>query len=132
MAGFIRPARPACYLGQKLEGALATPVIRNMQGRIRRDDAHQGHIGQIQPLCYHLGADEHLGIPPGKGGKDVIMRRLSPGGIQIHAQGLNPWKCIQQLLLHLLRANAEVFDIGLPALGAKPEQRGRFAAIVAF
>ena len=45
-----------------MQGALGRTEIRQIQGQIRVQDAHQGHIGEIQPLCDHLRADQDVDL----------------------------------------------------------------------
>ena len=52
------PGSPG-YLSQQLEGALGSPEIGQMEGRIGRGDANQGDQGQIKPLGDHLRANQH-------------------------------------------------------------------------
>ncbi len=59
---------PACRLGQKLKSPLPAPEIRGLQGEVCRQNPNQRHIGKIMALHDHLGADEDIRLPMGKGG----------------------------------------------------------------
>ena len=54
-----RPARPP---GSAAERCARGAEVGQVQRRVGRDDAHQRHQRQVQPLGDHLRADQHVGL----------------------------------------------------------------------
>ena len=87
----------------------------HIQGHIRRQHAYQRHIGKVQSLGHHLGAQEngylpHLEIP-----EELLMSLAD--GVRIHAENLRPGEQSAQLLLRPLGTDADVLH-GAAAGGA--------------
>ena len=67
LARLLSAPGPARRLGQELERPLAGTVIRRIERHIRRQDAHQRHIGEIMSLHDHLGPHQDVRLFIGKG-----------------------------------------------------------------
>ena len=116
------PAGPAGNLGQQLKGPFRTPKVRKAQRGIRRHHPHQCHIGKVVSLGDHLGPDQYLGLSAPKGGEDLLVGVPMGYRVSVHAGCFGSGEPLLYLLLHLLRADAEVFDEGLAAVGADLRQ----------
>ena len=127
----VRPAGTARHLGDQLEGALHAAVVRQVQRQVRRNDAHQRHVGKIQALGDHLGAHQHIGFAAAKAPEDAGMGVLFPGGVHVHAKYPGVGKQPPDLLLDLLGACAEVLDVTTAALGALLRGGQGLATVVA-
>ena len=96
------PARPAHHLGQQAEGPLGGPVVVHVEAQVRRQDPHQGHVLEIQPLGHHLGTQENgdlLCLEPME--QDLVVTGDS---VRVHAEDLRLREELVELLLHLLGA----------------------------
>jgi hypothetical protein len=60
LSGFSPTPRPAGNLAQELKSALTTSKIRKIKASIGVDYPGQGHLRQVQPFGYHLGANKHV------------------------------------------------------------------------
>ncbi len=52
----LSPAGPARHLRQQLERPLGRSEVRDVQAGVGVGDHHQGDVGEIVPLGYHLSA----------------------------------------------------------------------------
>ena len=118
-------------LGEELKGPFSAPIVGEAEGGVCRDDPHQRHVGEVVALGDHLGADEDLGLPAPEGGEDLLIGVPAGDRVRVHADGPGAGEPLLDLLLHLLRAHAEVLDEGLAAAGADGGQGLPRAAVVA-
>ena len=51
------------HLGEQREGTLARAKIVLEEQRVGKQDADQRHVGQVKPLCHHLGAKQDVILP---------------------------------------------------------------------
>ncbi len=77
---------PASYLTQELKSALATSEIRKIKAGIGTDYPSQGHLRQIQPFGYHLGANKHIRLMVPKVLQQLLMSIFSGNHIPIPAK----------------------------------------------
>jgi len=70
---FYGAARPACYVGDKLEGPFVCPEIGQVQACIGAYDTDEGDIREVQALCEYLGAGEDIDTPQVEVLKDSII-----------------------------------------------------------
>ena len=77
---------PARSLHQQLHRPFPAPEIRLIQGKIRRDYAHQCHIRKIMSFHDHLCSDQDVRLMRGKRRKDRVIASLCTGRIQIHPE----------------------------------------------
>ena len=101
-----------------MEGPLAAAKVGEAQRGIGGHHAHQRHIGEIVALGDHLSPDQDLGLPPSEGGEDLLIGVPMGHRVRVHAHRPRAREPFLYLLLHLLRAHAEVLDEGLAAVGA--------------
>ena len=100
-------AVPPCAsrrLRDEHEAAFCRTEIRQVEARVRTDDADRLHARQIMPLCHHLRAEQDIEVAPPKLRQDLRMCELSPRRIAIHAHNPCCGKNLPQLLLELFRA----------------------------
>lgn len=121
-----RSPRPgaARHLRQKLEGALSRAGIRDMETQVRVQHAHQRHVGKVQTLGNHLGAQENvylMGAELVQNGSDGVF---APGHVRIHARDARRRKGAPQDFLHLLGTVPLEHDIGGPALRTGAGRQG--------
>ena len=79
-------AGPADHLSQQREGVLIAAVIVEIQHTVGVEHAHQSHVGEIEPLCDHLGTDEDIILAVCEGAQLLLVRRARHSGIGIHTQ----------------------------------------------
>ena len=128
----IRAACPAGHLRQELECTLPTPVIGDIKHSVRCDHANKRYVWNVEPLCDHLRADEHLRFTARKAAKQRFMRIFCARGIKVHPHGGNAWKLRCKLLFHLLRSYAKPFKVRFSAFRANLWDARSTPAIMAF
>ena len=59
----IAATRAAGHLGHQLEGTLGGAKVRQVQRRVGVDHPHERHVGEIESLGDHLGAQQNVHPP---------------------------------------------------------------------
>ena len=127
--GVFGPAAPAHHLRDEAEHGLIRPEALGEQERVDAEDAHQGHILEIQPLGHHLGAHHDVVLAAGEPGQQLFVGVLGGGGVLVHPQDACLREELCQLLLSLLGAEAAVLQCSA-AGGAFLRGRVQLAAAV--
>ena len=102
------PARAACHLAKHLEGALARAEVGRVQAHVRQHHPDQGHAGEVQPLGYHLCADEDGRFA---GPEALQQRHVLPGashGVAVPPEDGRTGKEALNLVHDRLGADSEV------------------------
>ena len=128
--GSCAPSGTAHHLGQHIEGRLRRPVAVGVETQIRIQNANQCHIGQIQALCHHLGADEDGDFFIFKAVQELFMGVHGTDRVRVHADDLRIRELEFQGLLDLLGANAQGLQWAA-AVGAPLDHPLGMAAVVA-
>ena len=124
-----RPARPDC-LGDQLVRSFRGPLIGQVQGHVRRDDADERHGWDVDPLRDEAGPDQHVDPAVGEGVEDASRSAAALHHVPIQAGNPEPGKPVAHLALEALRAAAEVADPRRAATrAARSERRGATAVV---
>ena len=73
----------------QVERALGGAVIGKVQLRIGVDDAHEGHIVEVEPLRDHLRAEQHGHRRGGELLEEALVIALVRGRVGVHADDGN-------------------------------------------
>src|SRR5687768_5457590 len=92
----ITTARTTGHLRQKLERALTRAEIRNMQTKIRVENAHQRDVGKMQSLGDHLRANEDIDLVRLEGVQRVPQRVIATHCIRIDPRELRGGQYLRQ------------------------------------
>jgi len=111
----VAAAGPTHGLHQQLVRPLGRPFVRQVEGDVGRDHAHQGHLGDVQALRDETRAHENVKSALGEGVEDTFDRALVLGDIAIEAADTKPRECGFDLFLDALRAAAQVPNPGRTA-----------------
>ena len=110
-ARIVPPTRSARHLQQGLTGSFRRSKILQMQQSIRRHNAHQRHLRQIQALRQHLSSHQQIGISTGKPIEQTAVRPLRPSRVTIKSQKLQLGEFLRKLLRHPLRPTAKMLEV---------------------
>ena len=83
------------------------------------------------PFDDHLGPQQDIRLLGRKGGKNLFIASLAPGGIRIHAQDPCLRKFLPQILFYFFRSRPHSQNIAGTALGAGAERRPLISAVMA-
>ena len=108
--GLFAASRSADDLRDEVEGALVGTVIVQIQGSIGGQYADQCDAREVVPLCDHLRAEQNIGIAGAEPFQKVAVCRFGRGCIGVHPHDPRLGKAGLQLLLHALRAKADVLQ----------------------
>ena len=117
-------------LRQKLEGSLPGAVIVCAERKIRRQHPDKRHARKIMSLDNHLRADEHIRLPVGEGGENLLIAVLRLCGISVHSERAHIRKELPQLLLYLLGTCLKAADIAGAAVRTSGRLRFTVTAIM--
>ena len=80
----LATAGPPGHLGDQLEGPLRGAKVGQVQGGVRIDDAHDGHVRKVQSLGNHLGAEQDLNLTGSKSVQGPFVAAAAAHCIGIH------------------------------------------------
>ena len=112
LAGAVAPAGPPRDLDEELEGALVGPEIGHVHGKVGVDQAHEGHIGKIEALGDHLGADEDIDAAGAEAGEDFAETIFFAHRVGVDALDPGLGQETPHRLLDPLGAGAAPLDFG--------------------
>ena len=125
LARAITATGTAGDLLQQIVGALPCAEVRQLEGEVGIDHAHERDLGKVETLCDHLGAQQHGAIGRIELLEQLFVRILAARGIGIHANnGDVLGKHLVQCVLDLLRAQPHFCQVAAAALGATTRGRG--------
>ena len=105
LAGTIAATGTARHLFQQVVGALPCAEVRQLEGEVGIDHAHERDLGKVETLCDHLGAQQNGAIGRIELLEQLFVRILAARGIGIHANnGDILRKHLVQCVLDLLSA----------------------------
>ena len=85
LAGQVAASGASGDLGEQLEGALGGTEVGQAEAHIGRDDAHQGHVGDVVALG-DLGADQDVEAALAEAAEDRFILATSAAGVAIEAR----------------------------------------------
>jgi len=97
------PSRSARHLHQELQGPFGCTKVREIQGDVCEDDAHQGDLRNVVSLCDHLGSDQDVQFLSPESVEDLLVRPLPSRRVSIHSSDAGLGKKRPDLLFDLLR-----------------------------
>ena len=131
LAAAVAASGPARYLGHEVVGAFVGTEVGEAQQLVGGDDADQPDAFEVEPLGYHLGADEHVeptGLEAGDEGRQGVF---AADGVGVHPADADVGEEDLELVLDLLGAGARELKTGVAAGGAGFGDAGGIAAAVA-
>src|SRR6185437_1135232 len=103
----LRPApRATGDLSHKLERPFAGPKVGEMEPGVGIDHPYHGHVGKIQALRDHLGAEQDVHVSARDTLQDVVMGPLAGGRVEVHPRDAGPRKPEANEMLELLSPEA--------------------------
>ena len=125
LAGAITTTGTAGDLLQQIVGALPCAEVRQLEGEVGIDHAHERDLGKVEALCDHLGAQQHRAIGGIELLKQLFVRILAARGIGIHTNnGDVLGQHLMQCVLDLLRTQAHFCQVATATFGATARGRG--------
>ena len=103
------------------------PEVREVDNAVRIEYTHQAHILEIQPLGYHLRADQDICFAAFEVRNDLLVAVLFFGGVQVHALHFGVGQYQFQVVFYLFGTEAHAFECG----GATGRAVVRHALVVA-
>ena len=97
---------PTGDLRQQLEGSLTGAEVGSVQADVRIDDANKSHIGKIEPLGNHLGADENIDLAGAEFPEHLAIRSLPAHRVGIHSRDAGRRKKLPDRFLDPLRSDS--------------------------
>ena len=114
----LASACPSSYLSEEVKSPLPGAEIGQIQGNVRRNDAHQRNVGKIQSFGYHLRAYENIDLAVLECVQNSPMSASAGGGVGVHPVYSRFRKGFPRLFLDLLGSGPEVAYISAVADGA--------------
>ena len=129
----IPSPRAAGDLRQQLKGPLRGAEIGQVQREVGVDDAHEGHVGEVQPLGDHLGAHEDVDFADAEIAEDAPEIVLAFQRVGVHAAHPRFGEQFDERVLDPFGADAGEtdFGVGTGRHGAHAGHPGLVAADVA-
>ena len=125
LAGAIAATGTARHLFQQVVGALPCAKVRQLEGKVGIDHAHERDLRKIETLCDHLGAQQHGTIGRIELLEQLFVRILAARGIGIHANNDDTLgKHLVQCVLDLLSAQTHFSQVATAAFRATARGRG--------
>ena len=125
LAGAIAATCAARHLFQQVVGALPCAEVRQLEGEVGIDHAHERDLGKVEALGDHLGAQQHGAIGRIELLEQLFVRILAARGIGIHANnGDVLGKHLVQRVLDLLSAQTHFCQVATATFGATARGRG--------
>ncbi len=97
------PSRSARHLHQELQGPFGCPKVREIQGDVCEDDAHQGDLRNVVSLGDHLGSDQDVQFLSPESAEDLLVRPFPACRVSVHSSDAGLGKKRPDLLFDLLR-----------------------------
>ena len=129
--GDFAAPRPPGHLRQKLKRPLRGAKIRDIEGRVRADDADQGDIGKIQPLRNHLSPDKNIRLAPFERPQRFRVSALPRHRVPVHSQRPRVGKLLMHGVLYFFRSHAKRPEPQAAAFGAGVRGAAAIIAVVA-
>lgn len=112
-------SRPACNLGEELEGAFARSEIWHLEADVGIDDSDEGDAGEIESFGNHLGADKDVDFAGAKCAKGLTESAFPLHDVGVHAFHDCFWEDFRDGVLDFFGARSAVFNAGVVALAAR-------------
>ena len=103
------------HLLDELEGTFAGPIVGQVQLGVGVNDAHEGHIVEIEAFGDHLGAQKHRRFRRTETLEQFLVRALGRSSVGVHADNRHsrphPGHLVEQrpqICLDSLRASTEL------------------------
>ena len=100
----IPAAGPAHELQEQLEGPFVRPEVEYRGHGLGLEHCRQGQVLEVEPLGYHLGADQNVYFPFGELSQNPRFLLFVPGGVRVEAFYAGIGEKCPQLFLYLLGA----------------------------
>ena len=106
LARLVAASGPSCHLAQQLKCPLARLEVWDVQTNVRQRDAHQRYAWEVQPLRYHLRADEYVSVSVSECGQRRLVLSRIARRVAVPSQYPRARKEPLRFLRHRLRAYA--------------------------
>ena len=100
------------------EGMLIGPEIGLVEHGVGIEDAHDGHLVEVEALGDHLGANEQVGTSGTEVADDALVGLARTGGVEVHTADAGLREDVAHGGLYLLGAVAARTQFGAATAGA--------------
>ena len=130
-SALVAPARSAAHLREHLKRLLVGTEVGIVEHGVGIQNAHDRDAREVEPLGYHLRADEYVGSAAGEVVDDASVGASRARRVEVHAGDARLGEQLAHAVLNLLRAVASTEQFGALAVGALLRHGVGVAAVVA-
>ena len=130
-SALVAPSGSATHLREHLKRLLVGTEVGIVEHGVGVEYAHNGNPREVEPLGYHLRADEYVGSAAGEVVDDASVGSCRARGVEVHAGYACFGEQLAHAVLNLLRAVAATEQFGALAVGALLRYGVGVAAVVA-